>query len=324
MNSIEETAQSMSPGIKNLFGKVSSVSMTVFQALNAINSIKSKLKVKSSEDDVILTGQFTDIAYADTGQITECRIKEICGADKDRFSAVMNNYNQAVKEGYLDVNPIKNPSDDSYDFLYTTTEKGKEYINSEAFKEQFVKDREYFLCNKQHKNSAFVKLTGTKQDINIFRYIDSFNINALQGSNTSQIKSLLEHWQKYGFVNIDVDGNVTATEKCLRYFHRQDIKGNPANIDITKITPENLNNIAEKIKASKESAKQAVKIAASEAGKKAVAEGTKAAAKVGASTVAGASTAGVATAATVVVELSKKGVKILENSMQMHSSIAGK
>lgn len=139
------------------------------QKSNNVNELSSNIK---------LTGQFTDIAYADTDKITEKAISELCKDDEKLLNNVMDTYNNAVNDGLLKREWSKAESD----VIYTLTDKGKELVNSEDFKKQLEKNIKNTLYNENFKNTAVVEFTGTKDDVNVFRYVDTLNIKSFDNN----------------------------------------------------------------------------------------------------------------------------------------------
>lgn len=311
MNSIEDTAQNMSPSLRSALSKAETTYRLVFGLLDKHHSHRKKAdeaQVKENSSKIQFTGQYTDIAYADTEEMTTSNIRKICGDDKKLYNSVIENYTEAVREGHLQIERVNNEN------FYTLTDKGRELINSEAFRNQFEKDQRNFMCNT-HKNTACIQFTGEKSDINIFRFTDSFNINSLSGDKKqiSHIQKMIKNWQKYGFAEVDQNGNVTATEKCRSFFKQQDLQSVKSDMAITKINPQNLDKVAQNLKST---TAETVKKATKETAKQTIST----AAKTGASTASGAATGGVSTAIMAVIELSKKGIQFLDNNLQRSAS----
>lgn len=192
MNSVEDTAQTMfaTQTVKGIVQQATSIiinksiysnngknhnvvtetaQQSVQQKSNNVNELSSNIK---------LTGQFTDIAYADTDKITEKAISELCKDDEKLLNNVMDTYNNAVNDGLLKREWSKTESD----VIYTLTDKGKELVNSENFKKQLEKNIKNTLYNENFKNTAVVEFTGTKDDVNVFRYVDTLNIKSFDNN----------------------------------------------------------------------------------------------------------------------------------------------
>ena len=318
MNSVEDTAQTMfatqtvkgivqqatsiiiNKAIYGNYGKNHNVvtetaQQSVQQKSNNVNELSSNIK---------LTGQFTDIAYADTDKITEKAISELCKDDEKLLNNVMDTYNNAVNDGLLKREWSKAESD----VIYTLTDKGKELVNSENFKKQLEKNIKNTLYNENFKNTAVVEFTGTKDDVNVFRYVDTLNIKSFD--NNPVMKKMFDMLKKYEFISVDENGNAKPTDKLNTYFAQQDRKGIKTNLKITKVTPDNMQQAADKIQKAKQAAQATKKNA--EVATKAAKTTVNAAAKTGAAT----ATAGVS----IAVDISKKGFELLKKSSNSFST----
>lgn len=318
MNSVEDTAQTMfatqtvkgivqqatsiiiNKAIYGNYGKNHNVvtetaQQSVQQKSNNVNELSSNIK---------LTGQFTDIAYADTDKITEKAISVLCNGDEKLLNNVMDTYNNAVNDGLLKREWSKAESD----VIYTLTDKGKELVNSENFKKQLEKNIKNTLYNENFKNTAVVEFTGTKDDVNVFRYVDTLNIKSFD--NNPVMKKMFDMLKKYEFISVDENGNAKPTDKLNTYFAQQDRKGIKTNLKITKVTPDNMQQAADKIQKAKQAAQATKKNA--EVATKAAKTTVNAAAKTGAAT----ATAGVS----IAVDISKKGFELLKKSSNSFST----
>ena len=318
MNSVEDTAQTMfaTQTVKGVVQQATSIiinkaiygnngknhnvvtetaQQSVQQKSNNVNELSSNIK---------LTGQFTDIAYADTDKITEKAISELCKDDEKLLNNVMDTYNNAVNDGLLKREWSKAESD----VIYTLTDKGKELVNSEDFKKQLEKNIKNTLYNENFKNTAVVEFTGTKDDVNVFRYVDTLNIKSFD--NNPVMKKMFDMLKKYEFISVDENGNAKPTDKLNTYFAQQDRKGIKTNLKITKVTPDNMQQAADKIQKAKQAAQATKKNA--EVATKAAKTTVNAAAKTGAAT----ATAGVS----IAVDISKKGFKLLKKSSNSFST----
>lgn len=318
MNSVEDTAQTMfaTQTVKGVVQQATSIiinkaiygnngknhnvvtetaQQSVQQKSNNVNELSSNIK---------LTGQFTDIAYADTDKITEKAISELCKDDEKLLNNVMDTYNNAVNDGLLKREWSKAESD----VIYTLTDKGKELVNSEDFKKQLEKNIKNTLYNENFKNTAVVEFTGTKDDVNVFRYVDTLNIKSFD--NNPVMKKMFDMLKKYEFISVDENGNAKPTDKLNTYFAQQDRKGIKTNLKITKVTPDNMQQAADKIQKAKQVAQATKKNA--EVATKAAKTTVNAAAKTGAAT----ATAGVS----IAVDISKKGFELLKKSSNSFST----
>lgn len=318
MNSVEDTAQTMfaTQTVKGVVQQATSIiinkaiygnngknhnvvtetaQQSVQQKSNNVNELSSNIK---------LTGQFTDIAYADTDKITEKAISELCKDDEKLLNNVMDTYNNAVNDGLLKREWSKAESD----VIYTLTDKGKELVNSEDFKKQLEKNIKNTLYNENFKNTAVVEFTGTKDDVNVFRYVDTLNIKSFD--NNPVMKKMFDMLKKYEFISVDENGNAKPTDKLNTYFAQQDRKGIKTNLKITKVTPDNMQQAADKIQKAKQAAQATKKNA--EVATKAAKATVNAAAKTGAAT----ATAGVS----IAVDISKKGFELLKKSSNSFST----
>ena len=97
MNSVEDTAQTMfaSQSVKNISQIIlrEVANITRYKMLYGNKSKSTNAEKISSDTNELLsnvkfTGQFTDIAYADTGMITEKAISELCNGDEKLFNNV--------------------------------------------------------------------------------------------------------------------------------------------------------------------------------------------------------------------------------------------
>lgn len=311
MNSVEDTAQTMfaTQTVKGVVQQATSIiinkaiygnngknhnvvtetaQQSVQQKSNNVNELSSNIK---------LTGQFTDIAYADTDKITEKAISELCKDDEKLLNNVMDTYNNAVNDGLLKREWSKAESD----VIYTLTDKGKELVNSEDFKKQLEKNIKNTLYNENFKNTAVVEFTGTKDDVNVFRYVDTLNIKSFD--NNPVMKKMFDMLKKYEFISVDENGNAKPTDKLNTYFAQQDRKGIKTNLKITKVTPDNMQQAADKIQKAKQAA-QATK------------KNAEVATKAAKTTVNATATAGVS----IAVDISKKGFELLKKSSNSFST----
>ena len=315
MNSVEDTAQTMfaTQTVKGIVQQATSIiinksiygnngknhnvvtetaQQSVQQKSNNVNELSSNIK---------LTGQFTDIAYADTDKITEKAISELCKDDEKLLNNVMDTYNNAVNDGLLKREWSKTESD----VIYTLTDKGKELVNSENFKKQLEKNIKNTLYNENFKNTAVVEFTGTKDDVNVFRYVDTLNIKSFD--NNPVMKKMFDMLKKYEFISVDENGNAKPTDKLNTYFAQQDRKGIKTNLKITKVAPDNMQQAADKIQKAAQATKKNAEVAT-----KAAKTTVNAAAKTGAAT----ATAGVS----IAVDISKKGFELLKKSSNSFST----
>lgn len=298
MYSVEDTAQSM---FAHKQRSIQSMLMTVREIKSFIDMFRSKIKQKETSQ-YNFTGQHTDIAFVDqNGAININDIQRI--QNEQLRNTTLRNYSDAVKDGYLNFNQGN----------YTLTDRGREHINSNAFLEQFRKDQ----LSAMSKNKAQITLTGKQSDLNVFRYVDSININHLAYSDPAEFKRVVSYFEqcdKYGFVNISPDGTVTPTEKCNQFLSQN----NNFNFSIKNITPDNIENIAKNTAktTAQKTTNEAAKKATEEVAKKVTQETVKkATANTSTSTVAastGVATAGIGAAVTAVVDLSSKGAKVLK------------
>lgn len=327
MSSVESTAEVMSHSITGMISKAQTIlnfSRSLASFIQQFRSNKNANNMADTPvesvnntnfDEVRFTGQYSDIAYADCYKsISDSDIRKICKDDNKLYENVINNYRKAVSDGNmrLEVSELKEIS-------FSLTEKGKSLIQQDSFIEQFKKDQINYFCNKSNKNTATVKMTGDKSDINIFRYVDSFNINSVcAGGGKSRIQQMILEWEKYGFVKTDENGNVFATEKCSEYFKQQDVRGVTTEMNVEKVSPSNFKNVAQTANDATKTAEKTARTAktATDVASKSASVATKA----GATTAAGTATAGVSVAATAIVELSQQGNKFLQQNLNLKAN----
>lgn len=333
MSSIENTAESMTPSLSKLWNKAQmllnfskSLSSTIKQLKepttaqspqSAINPNNNGFDNVANYNDINFTGQYSDIAYSNffnNNTVSSAQIKELCKNDPQLYNNVMKSYNQAVVDGNLTVETNSN------DVYFSLTNQGRQKIQSDTFLQQFEKDQKNHFCNKTQRNTACINLSGAKSDINIFRYVDSFNINSVSADSAtkSKIKQMMLEWEKYGFVQKDNTGTITPTNKCLEFFKQEDLKGKGSvstTLPVEKVSPDNLKKVTSTIKsnATEISKNTATVVKTSST---ATANATKTAATAG-----GVATAGVTTAAVAVVEVSKKGIDFMKNNINYKQNI---
>lgn len=303
MVTIEDTADNMfKSGIKlrSILSTVREIKYVLDMFINKkINPANTDV---ASVSDYNFTGQHTDIAFIDeNGAVNFDDIKNI--NDENLKNSVSNAYNDAVKDGY--VNYENNQ--------FTLTDKGREHINSEAFKEQFQKDQLQALS----KDKAVIHLKGNQSDLNVFRYCNSINLNKLSYSNPAEFKrviSYFEQCQKYDFVHISSDGTVTPTDKCFKYFEQN----KSFNFDVQKLTPDNVVDFTKYTRSTQQVAQTAVNEAAKKAAQEGAKKAAQATAKATTAAASGAATAGIGTAVTAVIDISAKGIKELNKSTDIH------
>lgn len=309
MVTIEDTADNMFKSnvkLRNILSTVREIKYVVDMFTQLKQKAENSADVQNTVKDYNFSGQHTDIAFIDeNGSVSINDINNI--SDDNLRSCVSSSYNDAVKDGY--VNYANNQ--------FTLTDKGREHINSEAFKNQFRKDQLQALS----KDKAQIHLKGNQSDLNVFRYCNSININKLSYSNPSEFKrvvSYFEQCQKYDFVHISSDGTVTPTDKCFKYFEQN----KSFSFDVQRLTPDNIVDFAKYAKKAQQTSRTA-QTATQELAKKAAQEGAKkaaqATAKAATATATGAATAGIGTAVTAVIDISAKGIKELKKSADIHN-----
>lgn len=303
MQSVEDTAQSM---FQHKHRSINSMLMTFREIKGVIDMFKNRNvdETQNIAQEYHFTGQHTDIAFVDAnGTLDTNTINQI--KDENLRQNVMQSYSDAVDDGYLAYDDGK----------FRLTEKGREHINSEPFKEQFEKDQLYAMS----KNKAQITLNGNASDLNVFRYTDQINLNHLAYSDPAKFKrvvSYFEECQKYDFVKISSDGTVVPTEKCYTYLEQNKDFG----FNIKKINPDNIQKVAKDIsktaqEATKKATQETAKKVAQETAKKTVETATKTAIAS-----SGVATAGISTAVTAVVDLSAKGIKALSQSTNLQQT----
>ena len=84
---------------------------------------------------------------------------------------------------------------------------------------------------------------GEPQDVDIFRYTNSFDLNKLNVSENivavDKVNSYFKKLEKTGFVNIDNNRVVTPTEKTLKYLSQHPTK----NFGVKPVTANNINEV---------------------------------------------------------------------------------
>ncbi len=177
------------------------------------------------------TGLHTDIAFVSTAENGIERTSLEAIEDNILRRNVLESFDDSVADGYLTCENGK----------YLLTNKGKEHINSPAFIKQFEKDQKYNLANSE--NRAMFEFKGEAQDVDIFRYTNSFDLNQLNVSENviavDKVTSYFEKLEKTGFVNIDKNRVVTPTEKTLKYLSQQPAK----NFSVKVVTSNNINEV---------------------------------------------------------------------------------
>lgn len=248
MNKEDEIVDLFDP-VKNI-SKISSIVSSVENIKRMISFLKPTSKRSGGNDDnspttnsantantipndisVNYTGLHTDIAFVSTTKD---------GIDRKSFEAIDDNilkrnvlesFDDAVSDGFLTCENGK----------YTLTNKGKEHINSPAFIKQFEKDQKYNLTNSE--NRAVFEFKGEPQDVDIFRYTNSFDLNKLNVSDNivavDKVNSYFKKLEKTGFVNIDKNRVVTPTEKTLKYLSQHPTK----NFGVKPVTANNINEV---------------------------------------------------------------------------------
>lgn len=311
MQSVEDTAQSM---FQHKQRSINSMLMTFREIKSVIDMFKNRNidETPNLTQEYHFTGQHTDIAFVDAnGTLDTNTINQI--KDDNLRQNVMQSYSDAVDDGYLVYDDGK----------FRLTEKGREHINSEPFKEQFEKDQLYAMS----KNKAQITLNGNASDLNVFRYTDQINLNHLAYSDPAKFKrvvSYFEECQKYDFVKISSDGTVVPTEKCYKYLEQN----KEFSFNINKVNPDNIQQVTKDIskttqEASKKATQEATKKATQETVKKVAQETAKKTAETTAKTAvasSGVATAGVSTAVTAIVDLSAKGIKALSQSTNLQQT----
>lgn len=300
MNSIEETAeqfnvvrplkQSIMQIIQSIRSAQYYISQHKYKADNTAQEVSSATEnAQGQVRDINFTGQHTDIAFCD--QHGAININDINSIDDYKLrNNVLDTFNNAKDDGYLYFDGNS----------FALTDKGHQHIYSSAFMEQFEKDQKDYIVNHDLNNTVSINLTGTKDDLNIFKYVDSINLNKLSYDNPAKFKqvvSYMEKCEKYGFVNISKDGIVTPTEKTKNMLSQS-----TGQINMQKINTNNFDKVIDINKYLN------------------TAKGTQSAVKAGATAATGTATAGVSTAVQAVVELSQKANKAFEKAQQLNQS----
>lgn len=245
MNKEDEIVDLYDP-VKNI-SKISSIIYSVENIKRMISFFKPTSKRNGSNDDnspttnsanivpndisVNYTGLHTDIAFVSTTKdgIERTSIESI--DDNILKRNVLESFDDAVSDGFLTCENGK----------YMLTNKGKEHINSPAFIKQFEKDQKYNLTNSE--NRAMFEFKGEPQDVDIFRYTNSFDLNKLNVSDNivavDKVNSYFKKLEKTGFVNIDKNQVVTPTEKTLKYLSQHPTK----NFGVKPVTTNNINEV---------------------------------------------------------------------------------
>ena len=245
MNKEDEIVDLYDP-VKNI-SKISSIIYSVENIKRMISFFKPTSKRNGSNDDnspttnsantvsndisVNYTGLHTDIAFVSTTKdgIERTSIESI--DDNILKRNVLESFDDAVSDGFLTCENGK----------YMLTNKGKEHINSPAFIKQFEKDQKYNLTNSE--NRAMFEFKGEAQDVDIFRYTNSFDLKQLNVSENviavDKVNSYFIKLEKTGFVNIDKNRVVTPTEKTLKYLSQHPTK----NFDVKPVTANNINEV---------------------------------------------------------------------------------
>lgn len=249
MNKEDEIVDLYDP-VKNI-SKISSIIYSVENIKRMISFFKSTGKRSGGNDDnspttnsantvpndisVNYTGLHTDIAFVSTTKdgIERTSIESI--DDNILKRNVLESFDDAVSDGFLTCENGK----------YLLTNKGKEHINSPAFIKQFEKDQKYNLTNSE--NRAMFEFKGEPQDVDIFRYTNSFDLNKLNVSDNivavDKVNSYFKKLEKTGFVNIDKNRVVTPTEKTLKYLSQHPTK----NFGVKPVTTNNINEVVNKV-----------------------------------------------------------------------------
>lgn len=300
MNSIEETAeqfnvvrplkQSIMQIIQSIRSAQYYISQHKYKADNTAQEVSSATEnAQGQVRDINFTGQHTDIAFCD--QHGAININGINSIDDYKLrNNVLDTFNNAKDDGYLYFDGNS----------FALTDKGHQHIYSSAFMEQFEKDQKDYIVNHDLNNTVSINLTGAKDDLNIFKYVDSINLNKLSYDNPAKFKqvvSYMEKCEKYGFVNISKDGIVTPTEKTKNMLSQS-----TGQINMQKINTNNFDKVIDINKYLN------------------TAKGTQSAVKAGATAATGTATAGVSTAVQAVVELSQKANKAFEKAQQLNQS----
>lgn len=218
--------------IENIKRMISFFSHTGRRSNNDENPTDVKINNTVPDDvSVNYTGLHTDIAFVSIAKEGIARTELEAIEDIILKRNVLESFDDAVSDGYLNYKDGK----------YTLTGKGKEHINSSAFIKQFEKDQKYLLENSE--NRAMFEFKGEPQDVDIFRYTNSFDLNKLNVSEhieaVDRVTSYFRKLEETGFVNIDKNRVATPTEKTLKYLSQHPTK----NFDVKPVTVNNINEI---------------------------------------------------------------------------------
>lgn len=297
--SIEDTAENL-----NVLKPIGDKLKTAFSVARSVWSVYSHYmsiygsKLAESMSKINFTGQHTDIAFVVENEISDKAIDSI--SDSKLRVNVKETFNKAVNEGLLEKKRG----------VYSLTERGRQHINSEPFIAQFEKDQRNDVVEKL-SNSAVVRLKGSGDDLNVFRYTDSFNLNQISCGNVDKTQKVIDYLhkcKKYGFVNISDDGTVTPTAKTKQY-----LKNNQSfDIEVEKVTVKNVDKVTEVMKNTP--AVQKALPPGKELKALPVSQPLKA-------LQSGTALKALPVEAAIVIETSKQGAKLLKDSLQTNNTI---
>lgn len=247
MNSIDDTTRNFTEFInpKTFVNKA----LEINRLLSMLKSNKTKSQAQQQPQQqaqlrqppeqcqqIKFTGQCTDIAGITAYADNKMPIEEIGNIEnQDLFKSVSTSFSKAKNDGYISM-------DDNYISL---TQKGKEYISSAPFQEQFEKDQINFSLDslKGADEFVYVEFKGNKDDLEVFNLTESIDLKNINETSGNKIFNYFCKCKDQGFVNISADGIVTPTEQCKKYLNT--LKSN--NLKMTVVSSGNIKNVTDNL-----------------------------------------------------------------------------
>lgn len=174
---------------------------------------KSGQMAKEKLPEMILTGDWTDIAHCKDG-LSKNAINTL---DPQAKESLIKNLEIAEKQGLIEVD--FNIQDVSL------TDKGKQYCSSSNFQRDFNANQAKFKADSAEQFG--IELSGTDKDLLFFKSNKAMDLKSINWEKASpEIKAKfaknLEKWQKNGIVQMDKNFKVSLTDKGKKLLSSKD------------------------------------------------------------------------------------------------------
>lgn len=257
MNSVDETTQDITNALNPL--RVLETIQRCKYMFDSVKGIYDFFGKKTQENSTDLrlgqqpaplstynfTGQHSDIVFCmrDNNKLHISELKNI--TDDSIRRNTYHTFDDAMNDGYVTI------SADGQN--YVLTQKGIDHVHTQSFMQQFEKDQKNSLVSNKRVEMAYTNLKGNKNDLEVFKYTDSLNLNHLSKEYpkaAETVKNYLYKCKDSGFVTIEND-IVKPTDKCKKYLSSVKSRENA----VEPLTADNLTDVSVKMEKVKNSIK---------------------------------------------------------------------